>query len=156
MWSAALLLFNPVEADRLGSLSGSSLFFLINSCCDCLPLRLDLNHFRTCQRLILLVSWQFKPKKKYTGDFLLLMTAVVKTNFRWCLDLTLKYSTRPLQVILLPLISFTSMLRGLRSQGTRTFRLFVNSASISSWGRGRQDVKVIRSAFVSDDDEEIN
>lgn len=49
--------------------------------------------------------------------------------------LTLKYSTRPLQVILLPLISFTSMLRGLRSHGTRTFRLFKKSPSISRRGR---------------------
>lgn len=48
--------------------------------------------------------------------------------------LTLKYSTRPRQVILLPLISFTSMLRGLSSQGTRTFRLFMNSPSISGQG----------------------
>lgn len=52
--------------------------------------------------------------------------------------MTLKYSTRPLQVILLPLISFTSMLRGLRSHGTRTFRLFMNSPSISRrWKKRR-------------------
>lgn len=45
--------------------------------------------------------------------------------------LTLKYSSRPLQVILLPLISFMSMFWGLRSHGTRTFRLFRKSPSIS-------------------------
>lgn len=54
--------------------------------------------------------------------------------FSWSFVPTLKYSTRPLQVILLPLISFMSMLRGLRSHGTRTFRLFKKSPSIS--GRG--------------------
>lgn len=53
--------------------------------------------------------------------------------------LTLKYSTRPLQVILLPLISFTSMLPGLSSHGTRIFRLFKKSPSISRRrGRGEQ------------------
>lgn len=46
---------------------------------------------------------------------------------------TLKYSTRPRQVILLPLISFTSMLWGLRSHGTSTFRLLRKSPSISGW-----------------------
>lgn len=56
--------------------------------------------------------------------------------FSWSFVPTLKYSTRPLQVMLLPLISFRSMLRGLRSHGTRTFRLFKKSPSIS--GRGRE------------------
>lgn len=46
---------------------------------------------------------------------------------------TLKYSTRPRQVILLPLISFTSMFWGLRSHGTSTFRLLRKSPSISGW-----------------------
>lgn len=57
--------------------------------------------------------------------------------------LTLKYSSRPLQVILLPLISFTSMFRGLRSHGTRTFRLFRKSPSISGPRRQTQRIRII-------------
>lgn len=55
---------------------------------------------------------------------------------------TLKYSSRPLQVILLPLISFTSMFRGLRSHGTRTFRLFRKSPSISGRRAGRTHLEL--------------
>lgn len=49
-----------------------------------------------------------------------------------CCVLTLKYSSRPLQVILLPLISLTSRFLGLSNHGTSTFRLPMNSESIST------------------------
>lgn len=59
------------------------------------------------------------------------------------IPLTLKYSSRPLHVILLPLISFTSMFRGLRSHGTRTFRLFRKSPSISGRGGKPQRIRIL-------------
>lgn len=45
---------------------------------------------------------------------------------------TLKYSTRPRQVILFPLISLTSRLSGLSSQGMSIFKFLMNSSSIST------------------------
>lgn len=45
---------------------------------------------------------------------------------------TLKYSTRPRQVILFPLISLISRLSGLSSQGMSIFKFLMNSSSIST------------------------
>lgn len=45
---------------------------------------------------------------------------------------TLKYSTRPRQVILFPLISLMSRLSGLSSQGMSIFKFLMNSSSIST------------------------
>lgn len=45
---------------------------------------------------------------------------------------TLKYSSRPRQVILFPLISLTSRLSGLRSHGISIFKFLMNSSSIST------------------------
>lgn len=45
---------------------------------------------------------------------------------------TLKYSSRPRQVILFPLISLISRLSGLRSHGIRIFKFLMNSSSIST------------------------
>lgn len=44
---------------------------------------------------------------------------------------TLKYSTRPRQVMWFPLISLTSRFSGLRSQGIKIFKFLMNSSSIS-------------------------
>lgn len=50
------------------------------------------------------------------------------------LQLTLKYSTRPRQVILFPLISLTSRFLGLNSHGIRIFKFLMKSSSISVRG----------------------